>query len=527
MITLVSLVLVVACANLANLNFARSALRQREFATRRALGASRWRVVRVQCVESTILAALGGAVALVVSRTLVWLLLELAPLSYDIRISIDPELSTEAVVAAAAALLVCLFLFGIEPALQVTRRQSVSADLVGDYTSVGVLRPWRQRTLIRWQVAISVCFFLIVALFVRFLAIEAQSEHSVPLDRFAVTALDFGALGWDESRARVALQRVIEVTKHTPGNLGVAAYSGLGPRVPVASVAPMPSGSRNFMYMLAATPDLFDTLGVPIILGRRFAELDDRQAALVVVISEQTARHLYGTPNVLGRQISFQSGKDRSPQNATVIGVSRDTDCGDLFRHNDDILFVPLAQHYEPGVTVVSKTSRDSESMLRQLRAAIRQVDPEMSTVAAGTGPLVLGQRYLAARFVALVAGSLGGLTLLLGMIGLYGVQSEGVSRRTREFGVRLAIGASAGRIGRMVLVDGFQPVLQGLLLGFFFGTVARLIVRVVLEAPIRVLEPVSFGLVPLPFLVAAFLACYLPARRAACTDPNVSLRHL
>jgi putative ABC transport system permease protein len=139
----------------------------------------------------------------------------------------------------------------------------------------------------------------------------------------------------------------------------------------------------------------------------------------------------------------------------------------------------------------------------------------------------MLGRKYVAMRFVASVAGSLGALTLALGMIGLYGVQSEGVSRRTREFGIRLAIGASAARIVRMVLVDGFMPVLQGLLLGLFFGTLTRLIVRVVLVAPIRVLEPVSFGLVPLPFLFAAFLACYLPARRAACTDPNVSLRHL
>jgi ABC-type antimicrobial peptide transport system permease subunit len=121
----------------------------------------------------------------------------------------------------------------------------------------------------------------------------------------------------------------------------------------------------------------------------------------------------------------------------------------------------------------------------------------------------------------------LGALTLVLGMIGLYGVQSDVVGRRTRELGVRLALGASAKQIGRMVLLDGLKPVFQGLILGLFFGTVARLIVRVVLVTPITVLDPLSFALIPLPFLIAAFFACYLPAHRAAQVDPNISLRHL
>src|SRR5258708_6699908 len=421
MIVLASLVLVVACANLANLTFARSALREREFAMCRALGASRWRVVRAQCVESSILAALGTVAALVVARALVWLLLEFAPLSYDVRVTIEPELRTDAVVFAATLLLVCLFLFGVEPALRVTRRQNVSVDLVSDHASVGALRP-KQGALIRCQVAISVSFFLIVPLFARFLAIEAQSEHSVALDRLAVVALDFQALGWAESRASEALTAVIGAAEHKPGNLGVAAYSGFGPPIPLASVSPMPSGSRKSMYMLAATPEIFDTLGVPIPRGRPFASADDRQSALVIVISERTALTLFGTTNVVGRQATFQAGKDRSPRIATVIGVSKDTDCGDLFRHNDDVLYVPLAQHYESALTVVSKTKGDSGAALRQRRGAILQVHLSLCRVGGGTGRLMLGRKYVAMRFLAAVAGSLGALTLALGIIGLCGV---------------------------------------------------------------------------------------------------------
>lgn len=526
-VILAALVLVVACTNLAALMLARGVVREREFAIRSALGATRWRLVRAQCVESTILAGVGGLGALVVARGLMWLLVKVAPVSPDILAGIELSVNIDALAVGGGAVLVAVFTFGVEPALEITRRQALTGQLVSESGSVGVLRPSRQRALIRWQVAISVCFFLIVAMLARLIAIDIQSESRVSIEQLGVVTVDFRTLGWSEPRARQALQSITAAVGERPDHLPVAIYSGLGARMPLASLSPLPSGARRSMYMLAVTPEIFETLGIRLTRGRGFGAADDDRTPFVVVVSEKTAQTLFGTVDAVGRQASVQPAGVTSPRMATVIGVAKDIDCGDLFRHSDEVLYVSFAQHYQPAVTIVVRARQDPERAVRELRSSIRQVDPNLSILEAGTGSLVLARRYLAARFVALAAASLGVLTLALGMIGLYGVQSEAVSRRTREFGVRLALGANARSIVRMVILDGVRPVIQGLLMGLLLGILIRLLVRVVLVSPTQVLDPISLGLVPLPFLAIALLACALPARRAARTDPNVSLRHL
>jgi predicted permease len=526
-VVLATLLLVVACTNLANLVLARSALRRREFAVRTALGASRVRLIRTQCVESSVVAILGGIGGLATASVLVRLLIDLVPVSPDLITQIDPGVSMRALLIAGSALIASLFIFGIEPALKATGNENINNELVSDAAVIGAPRPVRQRRLLRWQVAISVCFFLIVAMFSGVLATEVQSKDRVPIERLGVATLDFRVLGWPEARAKHTLQSTLDRINQRSEVDRAAAYSGSGARMPLASLTPLPSGSTHSMYMLSVTPGIFDVLTIPVVSGRTFATNDDERTPLTIVLSEKTARTVFGGADVVGKQATLRTGDALVGRVGTVVGVVKDTDFGDVFRHDDDLVYVPYAQQYAAAMTIVSRSTGHPDGTVRSVQQSIRQTDPHMSIVGSGPGPRVLAGRSMATRFVALSAAALGGLTLLMGMIGLYGLQSEGVSRRTREIGIRMAIGARADQIWSMVLLEGFRPVFEGLFLGLFFGTVTRLMVRAVLVAPISVLDPVSLGLVPIPFLMAAFFACYLPAHRASRVEPNVSLRHL
>jgi MacB-like periplasmic core domain len=173
-----------------------------------------------------------------------------------------------------------------------------------DSATVGAPRQPRQQRLIRWQVAIFVCFFLIVVMVARVLATEGQSDHRVPLKCLTIVALDFRVLGWTEVRARQTVQSALGIISLRPETEAVAAHSGLGPRTPLASLTPVPSGRRQSMYMLAATSGIFDAFSIPLVRGRGFSGTDDARAPLVIVVSERTARTLFETTDVVGKQVT-------------------------------------------------------------------------------------------------------------------------------------------------------------------------------------------------------------------------------
>jgi putative ABC transport system permease protein len=281
--------------------------------------------------------------------------------------------------------------------------------------------------------------------------------------------------------------------------------------------------------LLSATPGLFRTIGVAILQGRGFDDRDDAGAAPVAVLSESTARKLFGTTEVLGRKLLVKALYYRGEgdvQSVTVVGLARDTDVTHLFSSNGSLIYVPFAQSYQRSVSVVAR-AKDAETATRALRNAIRRADPELGVQAAGTGRVMLAGPYVMLRTVGIGAVALGALTLLLAMFGLYGVQSQIVTQRTREIGLRMSVGASSGQIRRMVLKQGSAPVLQGLALALFIGVVGRAIIQSMTPIPIGVIDPLMLALVLIPVALAASCACYLPARRASRVDPNVALRHL
>ena len=544
LIVLIALVLLVACTNLSNLVLARGTMRHQEFAVRRALGAPRWRLVREQCAESVILALLGGIGAYLLLRVLVTTMDAELPMAGNWIVSIQPEINATVLAVSAVAMLLSLLVFGLEPALQLTRKTDVRDDLASSAGNVvGVPKAKRQRTLLRWQVAISAGFFVVASMTVRYLAAEARHDSGIELDRIAVGHIDCYMQRWDEARVRRTIARILDEARREPGVEAAAASSGLpfgttfepGARFARPDDPKLAKGERDGGSLIISTPDYFRTTGTRIVYGRGFDDRDDATAPQVVVLSESTARSTFGTANAVGRQLLVRISPRTIPATdgpdvlTTVVGIAADTDTTHFFgRRSGDTVYRPLAQVYSPWMTLVVRAG-DPDHAAAAIRRAVRRADPDLALSGkhVGGGRRVLTGPYMFLRTAALTALGLGLVTLLLAMAGLYGVQSHIVAHRTREIGVRMSFGATASQIRSMVLKDGYRPVIQGLLIGLFIGFGGRALVRALFDGRVAVFDVWMFTLVPIPLLLAAFFACYLPARRASRVDPNIALRHL
>jgi predicted permease len=529
-----AILLLIACTNLASLSLARGSSRRQELDMRRALGASRWRLVREQLAESALLVGGGAVGSVVVIRFLLHVFTTDVPFTRDIWVRLEPEVSAAALAIAGASVLLSLLVFGVGPALHATR-----ADLQGVAASGGdaTLRWRKQRSVVAWQVAGSAALFLVAAVLLRILVANTQHDSGVDVGRLAVAQLDFALNGREEADARRTIEAVLALASRTPGIQAVAASAGLPFGVP-PSADWVTQPDRPFepyrhagedVYTVLATPHIFRTLGVRLVAGRTFS---DEPEAGVVVVSERVARALFQRSDVVGRELLFSRTGSRPSQTSRaetlrIIGVSADTDAWMMGRRSSGVIYRPLTDHYRSDIALVARASRDPSAAAATLRGIVRRVDPGLAVSAAGSGWVMLAGPFVMLGAVAALASGLGTLALVLAMVGLYGVLSYVVARRTREMAVRMALGAEPKRIVRMVMRDGVRPVLEGLVLALVVAVGIRLVFRAILDPSIPVIDLLVFGLAPLPLLAAALLASYLPARRAARVDPNVALRDL
>jgi putative ABC transport system permease protein len=299
------------------------------------------------------------------------------------------------------------------------------------------------------------------------------------------------------------------------------------PSLQAAVAAPEdPDGLRRPpVPALAATPSLFRTLGIPIVRGRGFTDADDAAAPPAIILSELGARQYFGSLDAAGRSLRLRLGQD-AEKLATVVGVARDTDVGFIYSNRPrPLIYLPLTQLFDPSLTIVARSTGRGERALPALREAIRRADPDLAVKGIGPGDSVLSGPFQLLRSAGMATLYLGGFTLLLSMVGLFGVQSHVVAHRTREIGVRMSVGATARQIKAMVIKDGYRPVIEGLVLGLWGGTAARIVARSYMDVDVDVFDPVMLAVTPIPLILAAFWACYLPASRAARVDPTVALR--
>lgn len=547
----IGVVLFIACTNLANLALARGTERAQETAVRTALGASRWRLVREQLIETMIVVACGDALSIVVLRRLVDYFSTDLPVGAGITIPFRPEIDMSVLTAALLATLIAVVVFGVWPAFASTRadiRRGVGAG------AAATSPRWRfHRNLIAWQVCGSVALLLVAIMCVRILTYGPSSWARAKYDALAVAQVDFALNGLDEDRARLVAGAILDGLRAQPDLPRVGASNGtpssfFGARRAVTTpLEPFEPGRQRgkIASIAAVTPDFFPAMDLRTARGRSFTDLDDSGAPRVAIATEQLARDLYQTTDVVGRTVllapdsrvrpavgalqpAFPPPGAGAPASVTIVGVASDITSSPTASRADAILFLPLSQYYDPRAPlVIVARGITATAPVGRLRDEIRKAAPQLVVSSAGTGTALLEGPFFLVRVIGLLAASLGALALVLAMAGLFGILTHVVERRTREIGIRLAVGADRGQILRLILRDGLRPVAKGLVLGLVIGFGSRIALRGNVLTTIGAWDPLEFGLLPLVLLAAALIACAIPAARASRVDPNVALRDL
>ncbi len=526
-LTGVGILLLIACSNLANLALAKGTSRSEETAVRSALGASRWRLIREQLIECSLLVLMGGALGLWLLSALVDFLTIDLPMGGGSALAFRPEVNGAVLGASAASMVLAALVFGLWPAWQGTR-PDVRARL---------------GNLVAWQVCGCVALTLVAAMTQRVIGAVGGNLPAVSSAKLAIAQIEFALSDKGESETRRIVDAVVAGLRRQPGIDRVVASSGLplsfvsvhSPYMVTTIDAPFNDARdiRHSTYVIGTTPGLFETLGFSIVRGRGFTDRDDLSSPRVAVVTEELARSLFESTDVIGRPAIINrtprlSSRYGPPESFTIVGVIANPDRSRRASRDDPYLFVPWAQRFERGFPVVLTVHASSPSAaVGVLRSTIREVDRELPVSLAGTGAVVLQGPLFLLRVVYVLATVLAVLSLVLAMAGLFGVLSHLVQRRTREIGIRLALGADRAGIFRLILRDGLHPVAKGIVLGLTIGAGARLAVRAWVVTDISAFEPLSFLLIPVPFVVAAVIACYVPASRASRVDPNVALRDL
>jgi predicted permease len=346
-----------------------------------------------------------------------------------------------------------------------------------------------------------------------------------------VVSLDLSLAGFKDAEGRQFAQQLLTRVRALPGVQHAAIAVDLpldGDRMGFGDLR-IPGEDPNIRHRTSApvdwnlvSPGTFATLGEHLVRGRDFTEADTADAPKVAIVNESLARRLFGTEDALGRTFDVGTPEAKKVDVYTVVGVAADTHVVDLTGPIDPYVYVPLAQLYHPRISLLVKTA--GASAIPQVRALVRQMNPGLPVTSAMPLSDVTAIGLVPQRLAATLAGSLGIVGLLLAAIGIYGVTSYAVSRRTKEIGVRIALGADRQTVLRMVLRQGFALAGAGTVIGLAFGAIASQLLHSLLLG-VSAVDPITFGGAAVLFTAVALAASYVPARRAARVDPMVALR--
>ncbi len=528
----VGFVLLIACANVANLQLARIAARSREFAVRVALGASPARLARQLLTESVLLSVVGGVLGLLLAMWGVPALLALSPRNLPTAGAVRPDLAVLGFTLAVS--LAAGLVFGLMPALQLNRGDVHDALKEGGRGAVGDRGTLRlRRGLVVTTVALALTLLagagLLVRSFSRLVGMDPgfQPDHlltfnvSLPAAKYTNDTLRADVLERLDA-AIAAAPGVVSAggTTNIPfgGGWGTASFNVEGYQPPPN--APMPWGD-----MRAVTPSYLPTMRVPLKAGRQFTAADRSGASQVCIVDDALVRRYWPGADPIGKRITFNSLTDSSIKWITVVGVVGHT----LFTGFDDDktrvqVYFPLAQNGQAFLGFVVRTAGDPMAAVGAVRAAVRSVDADLPLAKVNTMDDLISQTTGPRRFSVLLLGGFAALAMALASIGLYGVMSYTVTQRTRELGVRVALGASAGEVLGLVLKQGVRLALVGIAIGLVAALLLTRVMRTMLFG-VGATDPATFVLVPLLLLAVAALASYLPARRATRVDPIEALR--
>jgi predicted permease len=527
LMVVVGVVLLIACANVANLLLARAATRQKEIAVRLSLGASRLRLIRQLLTEGLVLAVLGAAGGLLFAywaQDLLWAMRP--PFLQAGAIDISPNLRVLAFTMAIA--LATGVLFGLAPALQASRPNLTEELNERAGAPIGSTGLWSARSLlVSSEVALSLVALVGAGLFLRSLQQAQRIDPGFDASRLAVLTFDLGAQGYNEPRAREFHRTAIERAASVAGVESAALASNLpllqgGFLRTVFLEGQDASDRRNGRLVDINVVDerYFETMGIGLVRGRLFGREDHASSPRVVLINETMARQFWPEQDAVGKRFRFFG----QPALNEVAGVVRDGKYNQIGEAETPFIYQSLTQIYNPALSLVVRAERP-EAILGTVRGEIQTLDRSLPLTNVSTMRELIAQALWPPRMAAALLGVFAALSLTLAMVGVYGVMAYSVAQRTRELGIRLALGATRTDVMRLVVGHGLRLTVAGVAGGLLLAFALTRFIATLLFG-ISATDLVTFAGVPLLLGVAALAASYLPARRATRIDPIVALRY-
>src|SRR5262245_44044472 len=520
-----ALVILLACVNLASLLLARATERRREIAVRLAVGANRQRRVRQLLTESLLISLSGGAAGVFLAAAINSAVRGIR-LPSDVTLLFDLRTDWRVLTFALLLSIATGILFSLIPALQSSKPQLVPA--LKDESSMGGFRrsPLRNLLVIA-QVSLSLILLISAGLIVRSLQAAQKMRPGFNPENAVAISFDVSLQGYTEERGRAFQKQVLERAKAMPQieNAALTDYLPLGlnyndTTIYVEGTEFKGASSLPIAIPIESSPGYFDVMGIPL-RGRDFRDDENKKESRVAIVNETFARKFFNGQDPIGRRFNWHGPKDPFFE---IVGVVPDGKYNSLGEDPKPAVYTPLYQDYSGTVTLVARTRGDSRQVLAALRGIVQKLDPSISVYAAKTLKEHMGTSLFPARMAAVALGSFGVLALILAAVGIYGVMSHVVAGRTREIGLRMALGAQLSDVQKLILKQGMLLAAIGSVCGLVIALGGARMMKSLLYG-VSASDPVTFTCVALLLFGIAFLACWMPARRASRVEPMIALR--
>jgi putative ABC transport system permease protein len=522
-------VLLVACANVAGLLLSRARARSREIALRLAIGASRGALVRQLLLESLLVAIAGGLGGVVVADQGARFFASM-PFPSDLGFSIGATVDHRALLFTLLVSMMSTVFFGLGPALRITRPDLVSALKAGDADS-GKRRLWGRNTIVASQVALSLVLLVISAVLVEGFRYELAQGAGFRPDRLFLTSFDTQLARYSENQTQQFYERLLERTRSAPGVRSAALTSSL-PLWCWDTIGVMPEGYRlppgeqpPTAFNHYVSEGYFSTLGVRVLQGRGLLESDRENSPLVAVVNDHLANRYWPKGDALGKRFHLTGATGPLVE---IVGIAKAAKVFFISEPPADVVYLPVRQHAQSGLTLVTESdATDAATIAPVLREVVRRLDPDMPVFDIRTMHDFYTQRAVKLPNMTVeIVAAMGLIGLLLAVTGLYGLVAYSVSRRTREIGIRMAIGADRSKVVRMVLGQGLKLGAIGVAAGLVVSVAAcRAMTSATWFLAFDQVNPLVFAVIALLLLAITTLAAWAPARHASRIDPMRALR--
>jgi macrolide transport system ATP-binding/permease protein len=526
-------VLLVASTNVAGLLLSRARARTREIAIRLAIGAGRFRLIRLLLTESLMLASLGGLAGIAIGYGIVEWFQSFQNVVFmtDLPLSVPFRMDTRVLLASLALSALSALLCGLAPALESTRLDLVNALKSADVDVPGRKRLWGRNVLVVAQVSASLMLLTASFLMVRGFQNTLREGTSFAKDHLLMASFDPRLVQYNRAQTQQFYKLLAERVREAPGvesealtqniPLGIDDFDGIAF---VPEGLEMPRDRENFNSTMDTVDEgYFETMGIPILEGRGFRASDTADAPRVAVVNEQFAKHYWPGGDAVGKHIRLES---RTGTLVEILGVAETIKYQGIFQKPIDFLYMPLAQNPVARMTLMLRSSGDPLELVQSVREVVRGLDPNLPMLhTMAYQDYYMNQAVNGPRIALKLVGSMGLVGLLLAIAGLYGLVAYNVSRRTREIGIRIALGAASSDVLRLVMGKGLALVGMGTVIGLAMGFLLEQLMNSMLFNAGGV-DIVAYVIVVPSLFLVTMLAAYVPARRATRIAPTQALRY-